>query len=528
MTLKQTPPQISDHPAKRPLPRRWDETGGAAQGYGGVLPMVKGDWLDLEDGVQVSFAGDAAYEPGDYWLFPSRALSEDIEWPQDGGGPAARPPNGVWHSYAPLAVVEVRDGTINVTELREKFGPINGYVRKTGDTISGDLTVEGKLAVGETLAVSGSLNVAGEVTVGLLTGRLGPGTVQTGQLVDQSVTFPKLAAEIATVPPGFAVLGATAQPPDFYRFTGSVLYVLSSDPTWAGRAQLPSQMTGHVSCAVLGGRFFVLLDGGEIWEYEPDLDQWTGRRELPARRWDFAVAAGPGRIHVLGGADDSGRTVGAHEAYDPATDTWERRADLPTPRRALAAAALSATVYATGGLRASGARSVHHEAYDAARDVWERRAFMPTPRSHLALAAAQGRLYAIGGRKDRLIRLFGNKATARNEGYLPSEDRWSTRFSPMPTPRSDLSIAVVDGRFYAIGGRGHRGLSAANERFDPAADLWSYALPLPAPRGRVGVAALYGAIIAAGGETPDGATSMTEASSVADVFYVHRKDLFSG
>ncbi|MFI0793735.1 DUF6519 domain-containing protein [Micromonospora rubida] len=111
--------------------RRWDSPG--------PVPIVAG-WIDLEDGVQVSFDNPAAvYRTGDYWLVPARSadlsgtstgsdLAGDVEWPQDGpGNPRALPPDGIDHRYAPIALLDFAPGTWNlVSDCRRIFPPLTG------------------------------------------------------------------------------------------------------------------------------------------------------------------------------------------------------------------------------------------------------------------------------------------------------------------------------------------------------------------------------------------------------------------
>jgi hypothetical protein len=75
----------------RPRARRWDQSGGATM-------SVEPDWVDLEAGIRVRFAG-SDFWAGDYWTIPARAPSETVEWP------AQAPPQGVKHQLCPLAFV---------------------------------------------------------------------------------------------------------------------------------------------------------------------------------------------------------------------------------------------------------------------------------------------------------------------------------------------------------------------------------------------------------------------------------------
>ncbi|MDR7275494.1 DUF6519 domain-containing protein [Catenuloplanes atrovinosus] len=100
------------------LLRRWDHP--ATDRPDGAVPLVTGRWLDLEDGVQVWFAPDATYRPGDHWLIPARTLTGAVEWPADDAGrPILRPPHGVHRRYAPLAAVR---GANEVQDLRRAIG----------------------------------------------------------------------------------------------------------------------------------------------------------------------------------------------------------------------------------------------------------------------------------------------------------------------------------------------------------------------------------------------------------------------
>ncbi len=127
--------------AKHPLLRLWDHGGGGSEGIGGGparraddhgLSLQEGEWIHLEDGVQISFeprAGEGPgtrYRSGDYWLIPARTATADVEWPlEETGGnqamPRALPPYGIAHHYAPLALLTVRGSETQIHDLRCQF-----------------------------------------------------------------------------------------------------------------------------------------------------------------------------------------------------------------------------------------------------------------------------------------------------------------------------------------------------------------------------------------------------------------------
>jgi hypothetical protein len=105
------PAGVGDDAALHPLLRRWDQkaSGGTALNPDGTISVVEGKWLDLEDQVQIRFEAGGNYQTGDYWQIPARVATGDVIWPRklDAGKwvPLPRPPKGVTHYFAPLAIV---------------------------------------------------------------------------------------------------------------------------------------------------------------------------------------------------------------------------------------------------------------------------------------------------------------------------------------------------------------------------------------------------------------------------------------
>ncbi|MEV0172044.1 DUF6519 domain-containing protein [Streptomyces sp. NPDC050803] len=115
-----------------PFLRRWDHHEGPKRKgrttalRGGAVPVAEGEWLPLEDGVEVYFAKDATYRTGDHWIIPARTATGSVEWPTD---PARRPllraPAGIARHFAPLALVK---GEYGAVDLRLAFGPLASSV----------------------------------------------------------------------------------------------------------------------------------------------------------------------------------------------------------------------------------------------------------------------------------------------------------------------------------------------------------------------------------------------------------------
>lgn len=94
------PYAVSGSPQKHPLMRRWDQAD--ALDAQGCVPLIEGEWLDIEDGIQVMFPVGGVYATGDYWLVPARVAGNGmLDWPQVNGQPAAMKSHGM-HHYAAL------------------------------------------------------------------------------------------------------------------------------------------------------------------------------------------------------------------------------------------------------------------------------------------------------------------------------------------------------------------------------------------------------------------------------------------
>jgi hypothetical protein len=130
------PPDVADDEPWPTKARAWDhgKTGSAQLEYGAILVTESADstgWISIENGIQIQFLpaadGDPAhqYRPGDYWLIPARVATGDIEWPREDGDPPRplpRPPFGIRHHYAPLALLPAAGGV--PTDCRCAFLPI--------------------------------------------------------------------------------------------------------------------------------------------------------------------------------------------------------------------------------------------------------------------------------------------------------------------------------------------------------------------------------------------------------------------
>lgn len=260
----------------------------------------------------------------------------------------------------------------------------------------------------------------------------------------------------------------------------------------AGAAIGPTIYTGGGFTPPAGsiGTWFGCLDTSD------DSPAWERLTDMPVAVHHPGMAAGDGRIWLAGGysgaltVSEATRTL---FAYDPALDAWERKADLPGRRAAHFLVHEGGRLYAIGG---TGDRTGSMFVYDIAADEWAE-APGPIPREHLGGAASGGLVYAIAGRG------FGlGDRSAILESYDPNTGEW-TRLSDMPGACGGCTAAATaDGRIHVTGGETF-GMARATYRdhyvYDPAAGTWSVAAEMPTARHGLASAAVGDRFYAIGG-----------------------------
>jgi N-acetylneuraminic acid mutarotase len=139
-------------------------------------------------------------------------------------------------------------------------------------------------------------------------------------------------------------------------------------------------------------------------------------------------------------------------------------------------------------------------------DSWVSKKPLPTPRSYLQVAVVNGKIYAIGGSPDY----------ATNEEYDPATDTWATK-TPMPTGRYMFGIAVVDNKIYCFGGQFNINIdnpyAGPNftdkvEVYDPATDRWETKKSMPTIRSQFETGVINGKIYLVGGRTESPSTTV--------------------
>lgn len=193
------------------------------------------------------------------------------------------------------------------------------------------------------------------------------------------------------------------------------------------------------------------------------------------------------------------------------TAQWTRKADMPTVRSDFSTCVVDGKIFVIGGsLRLKmdeyGDVSLSTvEMYDPETDTWAGKANMPTVRSNVSVSVVKGKIYAIGGSKLKKIQVprgfrIGSEEIPTVEMYDPATDTW-TQKADMLTSRK-TKTCVVDGKIYAIGGwstDSEQSQLETVEVYDPATDRWAKAQSMNHARCSAGISVVNGEIYAMGG-----------------------------
>ena len=131
--------------------------------------------------------------------------------------------------------------------------------------------------------------------------------------------------------------------------------------------------------------------------------------------------------------------------------------------------------------------------YDNDHDCWVHRAPMLFPKSNFTLAAVDGKIYCFGGLT------LNQLPTEIIESYDISKNRWNY-VGMMPTTLVDLSSVVHNGVMYILGGRTGVGAHNVVMSYDPRKSEWTSLAGMPTPRFNFGACVVNSEIYIAGGQ----------------------------
>jgi hypothetical protein len=292
---------------------------------------------------------------------------------------------------------------------------------------------------------------------------------------------------------------------------------------------------------VYGGQDPQCKAQGLFFKFDPAKNEWSKLPSNPVPVHHGAAVGIDHKFYVFGGfrLPDTGKAGWYPEnkawVFDLDTQQWSALPPMPAARGALAAVAVGKKIYVNGGANIPTGMQLPDglagggpvdlvgtmEVFDTELNKWSSLQPMPTPRNHHSIAQVDGKIYAIGGRVGSCFSNGWSSNVWMNEAYDVAANTWATR-APMPTARSGTGIAVLDGKIYVLGGEGwvdeFGGVFRANEVYDPKTNTWSRAARMLTPRHGFAVADIGRAIYAVSGVNNAGGAGTLSVVNVNEIY----------
>jgi N-acetylneuraminic acid mutarotase len=283
--------------------------------------------------------------------------------------------------------------------------------------------------------------------------------------------------------------------------------IITAENVWLPKASMPTSRAGP-GAAVVDGKIYAIggeIRGGDVLgtneEYDPAMNRWTAKASMPTNRSQIGIAVYENRIYCIGGCIynfTSGKweDTAVVEAYNPSTNTWETKASMPTARSRLQTNLALGKIYVMGG---EPDQSLNY-AYDPVTDSWVVKAPIPNVVTegfnraaiYASSAVIDDKIFWIG------VISFTNSMNLANQMYDPLTDSWSQRAIPpghlLPSAGAAITGEFAAKKIHVIGQN-----SQEHYAYDPAGDNWTKSTPLPDPRFEVGITVLNDTIYVIGG-----------------------------
>ena len=202
--------------------------------------------------------------------------------------------------------------------------------------------------------------------------------------------------------------------------------------------------------------------GPAAWQPGPD--------QSPARYALQAALGTDNMLYIAGGLNaDNMTNYDQVSRYDYTTNTWSNVASLPVPLSQGTMGALNGKIYVAGGFIGGTSVSNALYIYDIATNTWTSGANMPTSPGVEAAAGAvvNGKFYVMGGDD------FNNGLNT-NFIYDIATNTWTTG-ATLPDNRTNTYATAYNGLIYVYGGLDISTFTAVDDllRYDPVANSWT-------------------------------------------------------
>ena len=208
---------------------------------------------------------------------------------------------------------------------------------------------------------------------------------------------------------------------------------------------------------------------------------------------EYQIPGGASKKYAGNEAGRKALLSGATTLIDP---VWGAAADYPTAIYDNQAVNLGGKIYSVGG--ASSPEDKQAYAYDPGTDAWTRLPDLPHARSQPSVAVVNGKVYAIGGWGDT------SDPDPTVDVFDPATNSWSTVAGAVnPAPRAAAGTAVVNGKVYLVGGCIDGSCPDSDNLviFDPESGTFSTGAKYPHLGSYIGCGGIAGKVYCAGGST---------------------------
>lgn len=170
------------------------------------------------------------------------------------------------------------------------------------------------------------------------------------------------------------------------------------------------------------------------------------------------------------------------------TIVWRELASLPEGFSGGEAVTLNNEIYFVAG-RNDISRTPYFYKFNPKLNTWKKLTDIPNPATNLAVAAVNGKIYAIGGDK------FQNS----NREYNPKTNTWKI-LAPMPTARQHIDCGIFDNNIFIMGGlTSWKLISMKNEVYNIATNRWLEKVAVPSLRNCPAIVTIDSLIYVIGG-----------------------------
>jgi N-acetylneuraminic acid mutarotase len=229
--------------------------------------------------------------------------------------------------------------------------------------------------------------------------------------------------------------------------------------TWIRKADFAGSARGSAVGFAVGEKGYIGLGWDangqclDLWEYDPAADRWTSKSPLPAAARDHAAAFVIGaKAYIAGGTMGGGvNAVFLKEVweYDPSLDHWTRKGDMPEGAATPASFVLNGKGYLGTGILGDSPQVLSKSfwEFDPPNDAWTRKADFPGTARYIAVGFVAGNRGYIGTGMETYS---GAASSVFNDiwEYDPQGDAWTQKPAFSGAARGGAVAFVLDSCVY--------------------------------------------------------------------------------